>query len=140
MKALLDTDTLSETFKAKNKHVVEKAAAFRIQWGCYTFSVLTVMEMVKGFSRLQREEALTRFLVVVNESEVLPLDRISAELAGRIYSDLERAGRPIGIADVLIAAIAIQHSLPLVTGSTSDYVRIQEVGYPLLLKNWREPS
>ncbi len=62
---------------------------------------------------------------MVDASEVVTLDKVSAELAGRIYGDLEGAGRGIGVADVLIAAIAIHHGMVLVTGNTSDYLHIQ---------------
>jgi predicted nucleic acid-binding protein len=62
---------------------------------------------------------------------------IAAELAGRIWAELQRTGKGIGVPDTMIAAIAIHNGLPLVTGNTSDYVRIREVGYPLVLENWR---
>jgi predicted nucleic acid-binding protein len=140
MKALLDTDTLSEVFKLKNSNVTARSAAYRTQWGRYTLSSVTVMEVIKGFSRKGREDQIKRFIAVIDESEVLPLDRTSGELAGRIYSDLERAGLLIGVADVMIAAIAIHHGLPLATGNTSDYARIQEVGYSLMIENWRDPA
>jgi tRNA(fMet)-specific endonuclease VapC len=140
MRAILDTDTLSEILKAKDPNVAAKASAYHAEEGCYTFSTITVMEIVKGLSRKRREDAIKRFLAVVDESDLLTLDKVSAELAGRIYADLEQAGRPIGVADVLIAALAIHHGLPLVTGNTSDYERIQATGYPLTLENWRAPT
>jgi tRNA(fMet)-specific endonuclease VapC len=31
----------------------------------------------------------------------------------------------------------LQHSLELVTGNTAHYQRIQGLGYPLVLHNWR---
>ncbi len=38
----------------------------------------------------------------------------------------------------MIAAIAINNSLTLVSGNVTHYQRIQELGYPLVLDNWRE--
>jgi len=32
---------------------------------------------------------------------------------------------------------AIQHDLTLVTGNQAHYQRLQELGYPLKLDNWR---
>jgi tRNA(fMet)-specific endonuclease VapC len=58
-------------------------------------------------------------------------------LAGRITDDLDRLGQPIGRADPIIAAVAIDQGLELVTGNTGHYQRIQQLGYPLALVNWR---
>ncbi len=73
----------------------------------------------------------------LKESEVLAFDRECAEVAGRIYADLLRAGQPIGRADPMIAATAIRHQRVLVTGNMDRYQRIQALGYPLKLDNWR---
>src|SRR5271166_7089435 len=68
---------------------------------------------------------------------VLALDQAAAELAGRIQGELERVGQPIGRADPIIAATALQNGLELVTGNTAHYQRIQQIGHPLVLVNWR---
>lgn len=137
MKALLDTDMLSEVLKSKDRHVLARANAYRAQQGRYTLSTITIMEIVKGLSRKGREDAIQRFLAVLKGCEVVTLDQVSSELAGRIYADLERAGRLIGVADVMIAAIAIHLGVTLVTGNASDYQHIQAAGYPLRLETWR---
>jgi tRNA(fMet)-specific endonuclease VapC len=80
---------LSEVLKAKDQQVLARANAYRAQHGRYTISTITIMEVVKGLSRKGREDAIQRFLAVVKGSEVVTLDQVSAELAGRIYSDLE---------------------------------------------------
>jgi tRNA(fMet)-specific endonuclease VapC len=48
-KALLDTDMFSEILKGIDQRVVAKAVAYRTAFGRYTISVITVMEIVKGF-------------------------------------------------------------------------------------------
>ena len=37
----------------------------------------------------------------------------------------------------MIAAVAIQNDLTLITGNTAHYERIQQLGYRLRLDNWR---
>lgn len=37
----------------------------------------------------------------------------------------------------MVAATAVVHGVELVTGDTSHYQRIQQVGYALTLVNWR---
>ena len=69
--------------------------------------------------------------------EILAFDQPAADLAGRIAGDLDRLGQPIGRADPMIAAIALEHGLELVTGNIAHYQRVQQLGYPLTLVNWR---
>jgi tRNA(fMet)-specific endonuclease VapC len=136
-KALLDTDIFSEIMKGIDQRVVARAVAYRTVFGRYTISVITVMEIVKGFHKLQREDRIEQFLAGLPTVEVLTFELRSAELAGRIYADLERTGQPIGRADPMIAALALRHDLPLVTGNVAHYQRIQALGYNLSLDNWR---
>jgi len=136
-KALLDTDILSEVLKAKNAAVVGRAAAYKQEFGQLTTSAITLMEIVKGFHKLKRSDALQKFLRAIADSEVLGFDQACAETAGRIYGDLERTGQTIGRADPMIAAIALRHGLVLTTGNSEHYQRIQRLDYPLQLDNWR---
>jgi tRNA(fMet)-specific endonuclease VapC len=100
-------------------------------------STITVMEIIRGFQRTQSQRKLQSFLMAIAFEEVLTFDQHAAELAGQIAGDLERMGQSIGVADPMIAAIAIQHGLELVTGNTIHFQRIQQLGYPLILANWR---
>jgi len=109
----------------------------RSAYAHYTISVITLLEIVKGFHKLQREDRVQKFLEGLPGVELLTLDQRSAALAGRIYADLERVGQPIGRADPMIAAIALGHGLTLVTGNLAHYQRIQTLGYGINLDNWR---
>lgn len=77
------------------------------------------------------------FRNAIASEEVLLFDQTAADLAGHIAGDLDRTGQPIGRSDPMIAALAITHGLELVTGNTSHYQRLQPLGYPLTLINWR---
>jgi len=136
-RVLLDTDIFSEILKGVDATVVARATTYLTVFGRYTLSTITVLEIVKGLHKLQREERVQKFLAGLSAVELLTLDLSSAEVAGRIYADLERSGQPIGRADPMIAAIALRHNLVLVTGNLAHYQRIQDVGYDLKLDNWR---
>jgi tRNA(fMet)-specific endonuclease VapC len=136
-KSLLDTDIFSEILKGVDPVVVERATAYRAVFGQYTISAITVMEIVKGLHKVSREERIQQFLQGLVSVEILGLDERSAELAGRIFADLERTGQPIGRADPMVAAVAIQHGLALVTGNTAHYERVNALGYDLAIENWR---
>lgn len=139
-KAALDTDIFSEVVKGKNVVVRDRAAAYIAASGPLTISLVTVLEVVKGLHKAQREADVQRFLTGLSHLEVLPLDLDTAVLAGRMYGDLERTGQPIGRADPMIAATAVVHDLVLVTGNGAHYERIRQLGYALELDNWREPA
>jgi predicted nucleic acid-binding protein len=136
-KALLDTDTHSEILKAIDPTVAGNATTYRQQHGRYSLSSISMMEIVYGFQLVQNIRRLRSFLTAVALEEVIPFDHSAAELAGRIAGDLDRTGQTIGKADPMIAAVALQHGLELVTGNTAHYQRIQRLGYPLALVNWR---
>ncbi len=136
-KTLLDTDIFSEVLKKKHPQIVEKAQQYYKQFGRYTISTITVLEIVKGFHKIDRENDIQMLLPKLLTSELVTLTIKSAELAGRIYADLERTGQPIGRADPMIAAIAIEQKLVLATGNERHYQRIQELGYDLILANWK---
>jgi tRNA(fMet)-specific endonuclease VapC len=68
-RALLDTDIFSEILKGIDATVTTKAVAYRAIWGRYTISTITVMEVVKGLHKMQREDELQRFLAGLSTVE-----------------------------------------------------------------------
>jgi tRNA(fMet)-specific endonuclease VapC len=100
-------------------------------------SVVTVLEVVQGFHRVQNARRLLNFLNAVAMEQVIVFDQPAAELARRSSGDMDRTGQVIGLADPMIAAVALHHGLQLVTGNTAHFQRIQQFGYLLTLANWR---
>ena len=54
----------------------------------------------------------------------MPFDDRCLDSYGRIRSDLDRLGTPIGPNDLLIAATAMAHGLTLVTHNVDEFGRI----------------
>jgi predicted nucleic acid-binding protein len=136
-KRLLDTDILSEIIKGKNAAVAARAAAYLAEQGRFTTSSVSVAEIVYGFRRMGRDDRVAQFEASMDTTDVLPLDDAAARLAGRINADLERAGRIIGMPDVMIAAIALRSALPVVTGNVAHFEQVRIAGYQLVIENWR---
>lgn len=136
-KVLLDTDIFSEVLKGVDQRVATRAATYYDAYGKYTISSMTVMEIVKGFHKIQREDRIQRLLAMLPNVELIVIDASIAEVAGRMYADLERTGQPIGRIDPLIAACSLRHQMILVSGNTAHYARLQTLGYPIQLDNWR---
>jgi tRNA(fMet)-specific endonuclease VapC len=139
-RVLLDTDILSEIIKKKDPAVVARATEYLAEERRFTVSVLSVTEVVYGFHRLGREDRIVQFGALIAGHEVLAFEMTTATPAGRIYADLERRGTPVGLADVMIAAVALQHGLPVITGNTSHFAAIRDAGHSLQIGNWRKAS
>ena len=56
--------------------------------------------------------------------EIVPFDAADARAAGAVRAQLERAGRPIGPYDTLIAGQALARGLVLVTANTDEFSRV----------------
>ena len=136
-KAIFDTDIFSEITKGVDQTVAANARAYRTAFGSYTISVVTFMEVVRGYQKKQASRQLQVFLAGIVTEEIIPFSQADAELAGRIAGELQRVGRPIGVTDPMIAATAIKNGLELITGNTTHFQRVQQLGYPLTLINWR---
>jgi tRNA(fMet)-specific endonuclease VapC len=135
--SLLDTDTLSEVLRGKNSIMRRNAHEYLREHGRFSISTVTIVEMVKGFARLGREDQILALAEQLYVQEILSLDEIAATLAGRIYGELERSGQTIGRSDPMIAGIALRHGLTLATGSTEHFQRVVDLGFPLKLADWR---
>jgi tRNA(fMet)-specific endonuclease VapC len=91
-------------------------------------------ELVYGAYRSVRVAENLRLLVRFFQPFIsLPFDDNCVDLYGRIRSDLERIGAPIGPNDLTIAATAMAHDLTLVTGNVREFERV--VG--LAIENWQ---
>ena len=65
---------------------------------------------------------------------IMDFDAASAEVYGRLRSELERQGLPLADADLMIASIALHHDLTLISGNTRHFARVPG----LKLENWLE--
>jgi tRNA(fMet)-specific endonuclease VapC len=63
---------------------------------------------------------------------ILGFDSKAAYACGRLRAELEKAGTPLALADLEIAAIAIANKLALVTGNSRHFTRISG----LTIQNW----
>ena len=136
-RTLLDTDIFSEFLRGRNAVVARRAVQYEAVHGRFTVSAVTLMELCSGWQRRGQGARSDAVLQHIGGWEVLTVDGVVGALAGRMDGDLIRTGQPIGIADVLIAATAVEHGLVLATGNTAHYQRLQALGYQLQLDDWR---
>lgn len=133
--ALLDTDTLSEVMKGRDIQVLNRAREYLASNGRFTFSIITRYEILRGLKAKEAAAQALAFEDRCRESVVLPLTDEIVVRAAEIYGDLHRQGQLISDADIVIAATALVHNLPLVTENVSHFRRISG----LQLQSWRGP-
>jgi tRNA(fMet)-specific endonuclease VapC len=135
--AVIDTDILSEVLRRRDPWLVRRCDGYLRDHGRLAVSAVTVFEIVSGWHRVGRHDKADAFLLWVEAAELLDVDRECANLAGQVDGALQRAGRRVGMADVLIAATALRHGRVLVSGNEAHFRRITDAGFPLHFDNWR---
>ena len=136
-KALLDSDILSEISKGFDKTVLQKASDYLDKYDRFTFTSISVYEVLYGIKAKPALKQAERFLSILSEHEEIVPDSQDYRVAADIRAAMHLAGTEIGKADPVIAACAFRRSLPIVTGNTRHYQFVIDVGFPLDLENWR---
>ncbi len=85
---------------------------------------VVVLEVRFGLLRKGMTSALAAFEELTAVCGQLDFDAEGADHAARIRLQLEAAGTPIGLADLLIAATARRHGCTLVTHNTREFSRV----------------
>lgn len=127
---LLDTNILSDLIRNP-----DGPAARRIEQlgpkAIFT-SIIVASELRYGCAKKGSPKLLAKVAGLLETIPVLPLDIPADADYGAIRAELEAAGQPIGMNDLLIAAHAQALGLTLVTDNTREFSRISG----LKLENW----
>ena len=133
MRYLLDTNIC--IYIAKRRPAQVLARLERLRPGDAGMSVVTCLELTYGaWKSRQREANLTVLEQLCEWIPVAPLDTGAASHYGRLRSELERKGSPIGAYDLLIAAHALSLGVTLVTNNLREFTRAEG----LRVENWAE--
>ena len=96
-------------------------------------SIVTYLELVNGaWKSRPKQDNLAKVQELSRLIPVQPLDTAVAEHYGRIRSELERKGSPIGAYDLLIAAHALSLDRTLVTNKLREFACVKG----LRVENW----
>jgi tRNA(fMet)-specific endonuclease VapC len=136
-KVLLDTDILSEYLKGHDKVVARRAASYAGQHGAFTFTSVTVHEIVFGLEFKGASGQLAKALAWLNQNEQITPAASDYQEAAIIRATARKQGSVLELPDCLIAAVAVRLGLPVVTGNTEDFKAIQKTGVKLTIENWR---
>ncbi len=124
---LLDTNVISELMKVTAEPAV-RAWMSRQPPGDLFFSTISMAEILYGIELLpkgKRRDGLFREAERIFASDfagrILVFDEPAAHIFGSIVADRRKQGRPIGIADGQIAAIAKAQTATLATRDVDDF-------------------
>lgn len=104
--ALLDTDILSELLK-QHPLVTQRARLYLAEHNCWTFSIITQYEILRGLKAKQARTQEAAFLAPCRVSHILPLTDQVVERAATLYGELYRRDELLADADLFIAATAL---------------------------------
>ena len=130
LKFLLDTNIVIYVIK---RRPIKAMGVFNDNAGRMAISAITLSELFHG---AEKSAEVAQNLAAVEEFasllEVLPYSAKASQHYGAIRSALEKAGRPIGVNDLHIAAHARSEGLTLVTNNLGEFDRVPG----LLTENW----
>lgn len=117
----LDTNTVSYHLRRQGD-VAQRLQALEPQRLAIPSTV--VFEVNCGLRRVGRQNLLASFAHFVGAVRTLDFDAEAADHAARIRVELEEAGTPIILPDLLIAATARRHAYTLVTHNKREFSRV----------------
>ncbi len=126
---LADTDMLID-YLAGTQPVADQVLEYAQSDTLHT-SAVTCFELLSGAGDGKRGDRVRRLAAAV---PVLPLDRESATQAAAVRQQLARSGFSIGMADSLIAGIALVNNLPLLTRNRKHFDHVE--GLRLIAVDW----
>ena len=132
-KALIDTDILSY-FLNGDKKVTANVQEYLVHYDKLLFSQITYFEILAGLEYKQASRQISKFQLFASKCSILSLSENSLNVSAKVYGELRRKGIQIGTPDLLIAGIAIDQNLILVTNNDKHYRPIER----LTLINWKE--
>lgn len=131
-RALIDTDILSFYFKGDSV-VIRNFEKYLINFNIIEISIITYYEITSGLVYRNALKQLELFRQFITENIVVPLTENSCKISSEIYSELRLKGELIDDIDLLIAGIAIENDMTLVTNNANHFSRIPE----LKIENWK---
>ena len=134
-RVLIDTDILSYFFKGETI-VVNNFRNYLSDYDLIEISIITYYEILSGLMAKNAHKQIITFDDFINQNIIVPLTEKSTKISAEIYSDLKQKGKILDDIDLLIAGIAIENDLTLVTNNESHFSRIQGLG----IENWTKDA
>jgi tRNA(fMet)-specific endonuclease VapC len=126
---LLDTNILSDLMRHPAGRIANRIAQTE-QRVCT--SIIVIAELKYGIAKVGSRRLAIQLAAILGGIDVLPFETPADVAYAELRTRLERAGRPIGGNDMLIAAHALALDLTLVTANEREFSRVPD----LRIENW----
>lgn len=130
--ALVDTDILSFYFKG-DISVVERFSEYLNEFDQINISI-TYYEVLGGLKFKKAEKQIRDFEEFINNNNIIHLSEESTRISSDVYADLRQRGITTGTSDILIAGIAMENGLMLITNNVKHYEPIRGLN----IGNWKK--
>src|SRR5260370_38307951 len=125
-KSILDTDILSEYLKGHDTVVISNAARYAKEYGVFTFTSMTVHEIVYGLELKNAQAQLRKVRAWLDRNEALTPVADDYITSATIRATARKQGSLLELPDSLIAAVAVRLGRHLLTRNTGDFLAIQK--------------
>lgn len=132
-RVLIDTDILSYYFKG-DELVVKNFEKYLQVYELLEISLLTYYEITSGLLAKNALKQLSIFDDFVVGNIVIPVTEKSARISSELYSVLRQNGNIVDDIDLLIAGVAIENDMILVTNNENHFARIPGLN----IQNWKK--
>jgi predicted nucleic acid-binding protein len=136
-KCILDMDILSEFLKGHHTVVAANAARYAKEHVVFTFTSVTVHEIVYGLELKSAQAQLRKVRAWLDRNEAIAPTADDYITAATIRATARKQGSLLEL-DSLIAAVAVRLGHPVVTGNTDDFLAIEKTGVNLMMEDWRQ--
>jgi len=134
MRYLLDTNIVSDLVRNPQGRIAQHIRKIGEAQVCT--SIIVAAELRYGAARKQSPRLTAQLEAVLGALQVLPWQEPADMTYGTLRSQLEKAGRPIGGNDMLIAAQALTLGHTLVTDNEREFAQVKD----LRRENWLRHS
>jgi tRNA(fMet)-specific endonuclease VapC len=128
MSYLLDTNACIRYLNSSNNQILHRLNLL-LSDDIFLCDVVKFELYYGAYKSRNTDKNLASLKIFFDEFVSLPFDGRAASICGRIRSDLNKKGTPIGVYDVQIAAIAIANNLVLVTHNIGEFSRVDGLQY-----------
>lgn len=130
MRYLLDTNIVSDLVRNPQGRITQHIRKIGEDKVCT--GIIVAAELRYGAAKKGSPRLTAQLEAVLGALEILPFETPADKMYGLIRTQLEKAGRPIGGNDLLIASQALALGYTVVTDNEDEFARVQNLRH----ENW----